>query len=130
MSKMWRGPSPELKKAYSDPLFGSIAWRCSQNGVFFVVKSDGRSARVYTLTGDNGTRSLDTVFGYDPFDTALEVARIFTPYDAEFLAQWLQHIERQVVELIALVRAEQALCVEIDLLADELIMSRLNRYED
>lgn len=119
MTRMWRGPCPELKAAYSDKLFADLARRCGRQNVFFVVDHSGYAASAYTLY--RGRREwMGDAGGADPIATAIAISYEFTEADAELYSLHAIYLARQAEQIVALARAEAKLCAEIEALAGAL----------
>lgn len=97
MTRLWRGPSAELKATSSDPLWAAIHRRGGRLNVACHVEHDGRSAtffRIEKVRGDFLQFDLGRVQGRDPYSTVLEGYRRFTPLDTELLQQNHSYVER------------------------------------
>jgi hypothetical protein len=88
MSRIWRGPSPDLVATYTDPVCQRLHRRAGERGICYEPSDDGRSATVFAMRtiGDRTVvRPIGAVTGADAIDTFINANLKYVETDDEIL---------------------------------------------
>jgi hypothetical protein len=105
MTRMWRGPSPELQAARNDRLYAEIIRRAGRLGISFSDNhQSGRKLTASTISkgkdGDWYQRDIGDVEAADPTLAVLWASHRFTPLDGELLGFHHQYLERLAENIV------------------------------